>query len=286
MRPVLATSEIGDGVSMAVLNGIVAGMGRQRAYDPLNPTDIGAVGPEATPRFNPFSGPDCQVITQALEFTLPMTMHQRLYQWPEAGVGPINSPTGVTVALPPKEIQAGQADFALPTIPLFAIEAPLPERPRIGLNTETVIPPRGGQLRAQWTVYQTAPWMVAPPSPKLGGDSKVFRITGVAYNNDGSTPVANCRVVAFDAGSVGFGKSAIVVAETVSDGSGNYALDVTSRFVQIQAYKAGTPNLVGATRADLIEGTVPIYLRDPAASDPTPASIAAAVWNATGRTLT
>lgn len=286
MRPVLATSEIGDSVSMAVLNGIVAGMGRQGAYDPLNPVDIGAVGPEATTWFNPFSGPDCTAMTQAIEFALPMTMHQRLYQWPAEGVGPTNSASGVTTSPTPKEIPMGQADFALAPVTVVAIAGQMPELPRIGLDTETVIPPRGGRLSAQWTVYPTMPWTVYPLIRPVVGDAKLFTITGTVYDATGVTPVAGVRVVAICFCSIGFGKAGYTVAETVSDGSGNYSLVSTSRPTQVQVYKDGSPSLAGVSKADILEGNVPIYLRDPTTADPTPAAIAAAVWTATGRTLT
>jgi hypothetical protein len=252
---------------MAVISGgIVAEMGRQGTFDPLNPVDIGAIDPVPEPYFNPFSGPDCSAITCGKEFSLPMTMHQRIYQWPSSGVGPVNSPAGVTVALPPQEIAPGQTDFALPIITLVGVDGAKPELPRLGLQTETVIPPRGGRLRAQWTVYPTAPWTVNPPiSP--AGDSKVFKISGITYDRLGSTPVGGCKVIAICSCFVEFGRPAYVVAETVSDGGGNYSLTVTSRAVQVQAYKPGSPDLAGVTRNDLIEGTAPIYLRDPTSYD-------------------
>jgi hypothetical protein len=285
MRPI-ATISIGDSVTMAVIaGGVVAGMGRQGTFDPLNPVDIGAVDPGPEPVFNPFSGPDCSAITQAAPFALPMTMHQRLYLWPEPGVGPVNTPAGIGTATVPKEIPAGQADFAVGPIPLLSIEAPVPRLPGLGLDTEAVIPQRGGKLRDKWTVYQTHPWAVTPLIQNLVGDSKVFRISGVTYNNTGLATVAGCRIVAICSCSLGAGKPGYTVAETVSDGSGNYAINVTSRDVQVFAYKAGSPDLVGSTK-DIAEGVANIYLRDPTAADPTPAQIATAVWTATGRTLT
>jgi hypothetical protein len=255
---------------MAVIaGGIVAGMGRQGTFDPLNPVDIGAIDPVPEPYFNPFSGPDCSAITQAKEFTLPMTMHQRIYQWPETGIGPVNTPSGVSLANVPKEIPAGQAEFAFPIIPLccfYSIDGTGPALPRRGLDTETVIPPRGGRLRAQWTVYQTAPWTVNPPIVQAG-DSKSYVITGTTYDRLGTTPVAGCRVLALSIDRLRKGSRDTVVDDTVSDGSGNYSLTVTGRAVQILAYLPGTPDRAGVSRNDIVEQLTSIHMRDPTVAD-------------------
>jgi hypothetical protein len=267
MRPFSAIDTIGDSVSMALIQGgLIAGIGTVGVFSPVNPSDIGPVEQPPIPWFNPFSRPDCTAITQGVEAKLPMTMHQRLYQWPKQGTGPVRTqnPSWATV---PDEVASNQTEWPVPVIQ--SVEMIFIERLRIEktLYTESVIPQRYGALRDYWTVQTNPPWFTLSVLQCKVGDSKKFIISGTTFDRLGSTPVAGCRVVAVDTGSIGFGKSGIIVAETVSDGSGTYSIQVTSRAVQIYAYLPGTPDRAGISRNDIIEGTVNIHMRDPTQAD-------------------
>lgn len=266
MRPVPAIDTIGDSVSLALIQGgIVAGFCPPRTFSAINPVDICPVEPPPMPWFNPHDSPDTTAITQFPEAKLPMTMHQRIYQWPAQGTGPVRTqnPSWATV---PQEVPSTQMEWPVPVIPM--VEMIFEERPPVpnGLVTETVIPQRGNSLRDFWTLYPKAPWVTVPLMLTKVGDSKVFKVTGVTYDRLGVTPVGGCRVVAMCTCSVKFGQPAYVVGETVSDGSGNYSLNVTSREVQILVYKDGSPDLSGTSKK-LIEGTATIFMRDPTQAD-------------------
>jgi len=82
-------------------------------------------------------------------------------------------------------------------------------------------------------------------------------IRGVTKNSSG-TPIGGCRVVLFISGRIGVvtvpDKDANpVIAETVSDASGNYSIQVNkSIYYQAMAYLAGSPDVAGLTVNTLV----------------------------------
>jgi hypothetical protein len=78
-----------------------------------------------------------------------------------------------------------------------------------------------------------------------------FQLTGTTYDYN-SAALASCRVVVLETSRINVGGSP-VVAETTSDGSGNYSIEVPSNTsFQIIAYKAGSPDVAGVTRSDVV----------------------------------
>ena len=70
--------------------------------------------------------------------------------------------------------------------------------------------------------------------------------------DEARVPLGNCRVVIFDVGQLAVTGSP-VVAETMSDGSGNYSVAVPGpTALQAIAYKPGSPDVAGITRADVV----------------------------------
>jgi hypothetical protein len=267
MSPAPAIDTIGDSVSMALIQGgVVAGIGTVGTFSAVNPSDIGAVEPAPIPRFNPFGNLECTAITQAPEAKLPMTMHQRVYQWPKQGTGSVRTqnPSWATV---PEEIESKQMEWPVPVIPtleMIFIEIPRVEKT---LHTETVIPQRGNAPRDYWTLPTATSWVNLPLMQCKVGDSKKFMVTGTTYDRLGVTPVEGCRVVAVCPCSMQFGAKGYIIAETVSDGSGNYSIQVTSRAVQVYAYLPGSPDRAGISKNNIVEGTVNIHMRDPTQAD-------------------
>jgi len=76
--------------------------------------------------------------------------------------------------------------------------------------------------------------------------SVLWQITGVTRDNVG-TALGACRVVVLETGRIAVA-SAPVVAEAVSDGSGNFAIGVPlNTAYQALAYKPGSPDVAGVT---------------------------------------
>lgn len=76
--------------------------------------------------------------------------------------------------------------------------------------------------------------------------SQQWRIVGVTYDS-ADVALAACRVLAFDIGQLMVGGPALV-AETVSDGSGNFTLVVPlNTNYWLAAYKPGSPDAGGVT---------------------------------------
>lgn len=76
-------------------------------------------------------------------------------------------------------------------------------------------------------------------------------ISGVTKDDAGS-PLGNCRVVALETGRIQKDGSAIV-GETISDGSGNYTIEVPMNTAyEVIAYKPGSPDVAGITRNDIV----------------------------------
>lgn len=71
-------------------------------------------------------------------------------------------------------------------------------------------------------------------------------VTGVTRDSAGAA-LGTCRVVALEVGRIQI-DGAPVVAETISDGSGNFSLTVPMNVAyQLLAYKAGAPDLGGVS---------------------------------------
>lgn len=71
-----------------------------------------------------------------------------------------------------------------------------------------------------------------------------WSITGVTRDNAG-TALGTCRVVVMEAGRIAK-DGAPVVAETISDGSGNYSVEVAlNTSHQVISYKVGAPDVAG-----------------------------------------
>lgn len=72
-------------------------------------------------------------------------------------------------------------------------------------------------------------------------------IAGVTRDSAGS-PLGNCRVIVLDLGQTAVGSAQAVAAETVSDGSGNYSVEVAhNKAYQVVCYLPGAPNVAGAS---------------------------------------
>jgi hypothetical protein len=76
------------------------------------------------------------------------------------------------------------------------------------------------------------------------GTTSRWQITGVTRDNAGAT-LGNCWVAILEAGRIAKGESPLV-AETISDGSGNYSVEVALNTAhQGIAYKDGSPDVAG-----------------------------------------
>jgi hypothetical protein len=76
------------------------------------------------------------------------------------------------------------------------------------------------------------------------GATSRWQITGVTRDNAGAT-LGNCRVVMLEVSRIAVGETP-VVAETISDGSGNYTIEVALNTAhQGIAYKDGSPDVAG-----------------------------------------
>lgn len=84
----------------------------------------------------------------------------------------------------------------------------------------------------------------------IGQTTIRFQVTGVTKDL-AEAAVGNCRVVGLETGRIQTSGSP-VVGETLSDGSGNYTLHVPMNTAyQLIAYKPGSPDVAGVTRADV-----------------------------------
>ncbi len=277
-RPPFGTGEIGDGVMLAVVAGPIPEIGPVRTYDPVNPCDVGAISPPNEPPPALFRSSEADVVGMPLvdNAFLPMTFHQRLYQWPKTGVGPVRIGDGkVGVSKPPTEVPAGQTVWPISPIsliPIFGYGIETARPPFIGtaLDVETVLPQRGNSIREAWTFYRTMPWTptVFIRNVQLEGDTEQFILLGTTYDRLGTTPVPGCRVLILEAGALAIGTPTVVIGETVSDGSGNYSIQVPGRPVQVLVYLPGAPDLAGVSRNDVIRTATNIFMHDPLTADP------------------
>ena len=79
-----------------------------------------------------------------------------------------------------------------------------------------------------------------------------FAVTSVTRDSAG-TPLAGCRVLMLEQGQLAVTGSP-VVGETISDGSGNYTINVPGRTgYQAIAYKAGSPDVAGISVVPLTD---------------------------------
>lgn len=96
-------------------------------------------------------------------------------------------------------------------------------------------------------------WVINARTPLLLNytqATKTWTITGVTKDSTGAA-LGNCRVVCFETGRLAVGQSP-VVAETISDGSGNYTVTVpTNTDYELIAYLPGSPDVAGITRNDI-----------------------------------
>jgi hypothetical protein len=92
---------------------------------------------------------------------------------------------------------------------------------------------------------------------------QVFQLTGTTTDGSG-TPLGNCRVIAYQTGWQYVGNAPVIIAETVSDGSGAFTLLLRNIDYQLTAYKAGGTDLAGITKNSVTPvAPLTIYLRDP-----------------------
>jgi hypothetical protein len=107
--------------------------------------------------------------------------------------------------------------------------------------------------------------------------TNLFTIAGQTVTGNG-TPLANCRIVVYETGRMavdggayrsGFSSESPVVAEALSDGSGNFTINVPMNVAyQLTGYLEGSPDRAGITRKDVVpSNAVLIYLRDPTSPD-------------------
>lgn len=106
-----------------------------------------------------------------------------------------------------------------------------------------------------------------PIRPSAFESSDVFQLNGVTVDGTG-VAMGGCRVIAYQSGwrYVDLGQK--IIAETVSDGSGNFSMLLRNIDYQLTAYKEGSPDKAGITRQDVTPVvTTTIYLRDPTTPD-------------------
>lgn len=117
----------------------------------------------------------------------------------------------------------------------------------------------------------------------------IFTITGQTVTGLGA-PLGNCRVVVYETGRIAvtgqylpYAQAGIsagnevpvmwdsespVVAEAISDGSGNFTITVPMNVAyQLTGYLAGAPDRAGITKDTVVPGSVTIYMRDPTVAD-------------------
>lgn len=127
--------------------------------------------------------------------------------------------------------------------------------------------------------------------PALSPATDVFTLTGTTVTGAG-VALGGCRVVIYETGRIAVDGSPIqplvaqglvgtpvgmswksqspVVAEAVSDGSGNFTITVPMNVAyQLTSYLTGSPDRAGITKNTVVPpGPVLIYTRDPTIPDP------------------
>jgi hypothetical protein len=95
-----------------------------------------------------------------------------------------------------------------------------------------------------------------------------WQIIGQTRTGAGA-PLGAVKVLALETGRLNI-PGAPVVGEALSDGSGNFAVDVPMHVAyQLTGYQVGFPDVAGITRNDVVPTTpsTSIFLRDPTATD-------------------
>lgn len=276
MRWKMGTGSIGGCGCHAVISGVVAEIGSVRTFDPINPCDIGpASQPPGTPP--PFGKVNVNALAQSPAPYYPMTCHQRLYRWPDTGVGPVRcfgEPSGWGVSLPPVEVATGQTDWPLrpvTPIPIARIDGELPKW-KEEIVTTTVLPQRGNSTREFWTFRTIMPWAttVFIRNVQLEGDTRHCYIRGVTRDNLGAT-LAGVTVRCLQSELVTPVSQANPICwEQVSDSAGNFNFGVRPGLgYELIAYHEGT-NVGGISLDDLVaDATVNIYCTTPGVAPPT-----------------
>lgn len=150
---------------------------------------------------------------------------------------------------PMSYLLAGNNPIAIPT-PLQSPRTEVVNRGLLGNVRADVLPPQFGLK-----IYDNVQSHTA------------FTLTGITRTGAG-VALAGCRVVAYQSGWRYVDNAPVVIAETVSDGSGNFSLTLRNIDYQLVAYKAGSPDVSGVTRDDVVPTvTRTIYLRDPTIAD-------------------
>lgn len=105
------------------------------------------------------------------------------------------------------------------------------------------LPPVGGLTNCTIRPCVTSQ-SVLPVAPQVG--NKGYKLTGVTRDSTGAA-LAACTVYAYR------GSDGTLVAQTISDGSGNYTLVMpTNANFFIVAFKAGAPDVFGASDNNLV----------------------------------
>lgn len=87
-------------------------------------------------------------------------------------------------------------------------------------------------------------------SPNLWATER-WQIAGATKDSTGSA-LAGCRVIVNKTSRLSIDGIEAATAETVSDGSGNYAVEVPLNMTyQLTAYKVGSPDVAGVSRNDV-----------------------------------
>jgi hypothetical protein len=195
------------------------------------------------------------MIAERPAMQLPMTLHQRLWNWPEE-VGPINrAGTFPGRTTTPKELPTVDSGLSLPVMPKWPRgDDPLKATPTYADQDAFSIPVKEQMafgLRSIWTDgHKTLP-MMKPALYGVFNDGSNIRFTVSGITRDGSgVALGGCSVEALrvDKMHPAVRQENALVAETVSDGSGNFSLDVPANVAyMLIGYKVGSPDVAGVT---------------------------------------
>lgn len=175
---------------------------------------------------------------------------------------PLDS-TGAWTAIMDEEIIIGAIGPEMPES-LVAGACAFGSMPQVTIPRREIVD--SGVFKKLTTVEMGGPYgQVIPPSPFKS--SSAFTLTGITKTGAG-VALANCRVVAMQTGWIYVDNAPVVIAETTSDGSGNFSMLLRNIDYQIYAYKAGSPDVAGVSRNDLTPvNATTVYLRDPTTAD-------------------